>query len=127
MKIDVSSIQNAYTEVHGLYTGLLNKGISAVLVSVKKDKPGHVKQLHASPRQEAGLDRIRFFIYVDHLVPADDVATVIWHFANNIDPKRDVMLSEHNAQGVSQAGIDGTRKTRALDQFQTLAQYHCHE
>ena len=118
VKIDVSSIQNAYTEVHGLYTGLLNRGISAVLVSVKKDKPGHVKQLHASLRQEAGLDRIRFFIYVDHLVPADDVATVIWHFANNIDPKRDVMLSEHNAQGVSQAGIDGTRKTRALDQFQ---------
>lgn len=117
IKVDMDSIRVAHPDIAAINTSLLQKDISAVFISVRKDKPGHIRALHEELISTDGLDKVKFFIYVDHKVPADDVAVSTWHFANNIDPKRDVFLSAHNEHGVSQVGIDGTRKTLKLDNF----------
>ncbi len=53
-------------------------------------------------------------MYVEHTVIAADIADVLWRFCNNLDPKRD-----HFYGGATKniLGLDGTRKTKKLDNF----------
>jgi 4-hydroxy-3-polyprenylbenzoate decarboxylase len=115
--ISEESILASYPEISGINLSLLDKGISAIFIGVKKNKSGHIRMLHHQLMQEQGFDKVKFFIYVDHTVPVDQIGVCIWHFANNIDPKRDVFLYPHNQAGISQAAIDGTRKTKKWDGF----------
>jgi len=61
-------------------------------------------------------------LYVEHTVDANDLPVALWRFCNNLDPKRDSILS----QGTSFAdatksracmGFDGTNKTKEFDNF----------
>ena len=117
ISIDTDATQSLFPEINAINTALLKQEISAVLISVKKDRKQHIRQLHEDIITRPGFNQVRFFVYVDHKVPVDDVGVCIWHFTNNIDPKRDVFLSPHNELGISQAGIDGTRKTLKFDNF----------
>lgn len=106
-----------YPEIHSLNTQLLKSNISIVLVALEKNRIGHVRDLAEKLFSEPDLEKVKFIVFVDHLVDADDVATVTWHAANNIDPKRDIFILPHNTLGVSHAAIDGTRKTKRFDNF----------
>jgi 4-hydroxy-3-polyprenylbenzoate decarboxylase len=60
-------------------------------------------------------------LYVEHTVDAKDLTTALWRFCNNLDPKRDQYLfkqiiTESNKYNAC-IGLDGTRKTRELDNF----------
>ena len=61
---------------------------------------------------------MKFIIYVDDVVELSDFGVVTWNTANNIDPRRDMILSPAGKYGISHCGIDGTRKTKKLDNFQ---------
>ena len=72
-------------------------------------------------------------LYVEHTVDADDLPTALWRFCNNLDPKRDHIISRqlivNNPQTTTDSslithnsytaciGFDGTRKTKELDDF----------
>lgn len=59
-------------------------------------------------------------LYVEHTVDANDLATALWRFCNNLDPKRDnitYQLTTDNGQVLACIGFDGTRKTKELDNF----------
>jgi 4-hydroxy-3-polyprenylbenzoate decarboxylase len=62
-------------------------------------------------------------LYIEHTVDANDLSTALWRFCNNLDPKRDNILEHKPAQNESDRnftclGLDGTRKTKDLDNFQ---------
>ena len=62
-------------------------------------------------------------LYVEHTVNANDLASALWRFCNNTDPKRDNILAQRpsiTAKGkyFSCMGFDGTIKTKELDNFQ---------
>jgi 4-hydroxy-3-polyprenylbenzoate decarboxylase len=61
-------------------------------------------------------------LYVEHTVDANDLPTALWRFCNNLDPKRDHTLYQRPsftdpAKYMACMGFDGTRKTRAFDDF----------
>jgi 4-hydroxy-3-polyprenylbenzoate decarboxylase len=62
-------------------------------------------------------------LYVEHTVDPNDLPTALWRFCNNLDPKRDHLLVQRASSRDEQKtfaciGLDGTRKTRELDNFQ---------
>jgi len=116
--IDIAAIQSKYTEVTGINVALLNQGFSVIAIGVKKNTKGQIAALHHNLVLEEGINKVKFIIYVDHVVELSDFGVVTWNTANNIDPKRDMFLSPKGKYGVSHCGIDGTRKTKKYDDFQ---------
>jgi 4-hydroxy-3-polyprenylbenzoate decarboxylase len=58
-------------------------------------------------------------LYVEHTVDPLDLPTALWRFCNNLDPKRDQHLYRHDDYSFTGClGLDGTRKTKELDNFQ---------
>ena len=62
-------------------------------------------------------------LYVEHTVDATDLPVALWRFCNNLDPRRDHILTERPSNTDPQKkfaclGLDGTRKTKELDNFQ---------
>lgn len=110
-------IYEQYPEISFINDALLEKNISVVAVAVKKNRPNHIQELNKSLFNEPDFATIKFIIYVDEITNAKDISVVIWNFANNIDPKRDVFILPRNVEGVSHCGIDGTRKTKKFDNF----------
>ncbi len=99
-----------FEEIKTINDSLLAIDIPCLIVSVKKNKPGHIKQLHESMARQ--IRGIKLVLYVEHTVDANDLTVALWRFCNNVDPRRDNIL-------VNQCmGLDGTIKTKEHDNFQ---------
>ena len=62
-------------------------------------------------------------LYVEHTVDAADLPVALWRFCNNLDPRRDHILTKRPScidarKKFACLGLDGTRKTKELDNFQ---------
>ena len=111
----VSSLLSAYPEIAGINEKLAKEwDIPVLFISVKKSRPGHVTSLHDQLCLEPGVSDIKMIIYVEHTVIVDDIADVLWRFCNNLDPKRDHFYGGNQKNIL---GLDGTRKTKKLDNF----------
>lgn len=112
-------LESVFPEIKSVNTALLKKQIPCLIVSVEKNRPGHIKELHEQLCNLKELKGIKMVLYVEHTVDANDLATALWRFCNNLDPKRDFHLYK-SAQIPYTAcmGLDGTRKTKAFDNFQ---------
>ncbi|WP_276133369.1 menaquinone biosynthesis decarboxylase [Polluticoccus soli] len=110
-----AALQQQFPEIKGINDKLAaNWEIPVLFVSVEKDRPGHVEELHRNLAALPELLGIKMILYVEHTVNADDIADALWRFCNNLDPKRD-----HFYGGARKniLGLDGTRKTKAFDGF----------
>jgi 4-hydroxy-3-polyprenylbenzoate decarboxylase len=100
-------------------TNLIELGIPCILVAVEKNKPGHIREIHHSIASLSLMSSIKMVLYVEHTVDPIDLATSLWRFCNNLDPKRDSFLYKTIGFPYSACmGLDGTRKTKELDNFQ---------
>ncbi len=118
LNLDVPKIKALYPEISSLNISLLKQGISVVFIAVEKNKKNHIKELNQQLFEMPDFSAIKFAIYVEHTVDANDIADAIWRFANNIDPKRDSFIIEApNENEISHIGFDGTRKTKEFDNF----------
>ena len=104
------NIFNTFSEVVKINDGLLKKDIPCVIISVKKNRVGHVKELHENITRL--ITGVKMILYVEDSVDANDLPVALWRFCNNVDPRRDNILSNHCM------GFDGTLKTKELDNFQ---------
>jgi 4-hydroxy-3-polyprenylbenzoate decarboxylase len=116
--IDTPALQQKFPEISGINTQLLKEGFSVIAVGVKKTLPAQIETLHKQLVLEEGVNQVKFIIYVNDVVELSDFGVVTWNTANNIDPRRDMILSPAGKYGISHCGIDGTRKTKKLDNFQ---------
>jgi 4-hydroxy-3-polyprenylbenzoate decarboxylase len=94
--------------------------LPVLFVATKKDRPGHVRELHNALCAMPGIEGIKIILYVEYTVNADDIADVLWRFCNNLDPRRDNFFNPTPIQNGSLQpvlGLDGTRKTKKLDNF----------
>ncbi len=110
-------------EIRHFNTSLLAKDIPVVMVSVEKKRKGQVRELHERIGSEAALEGVKLVLYVEHTVDANDLTVALWRFCNNLDPKRDMTLVQRPSerqpdQMVAIMGLDGTIKTKELDNFQ---------
>ena len=112
------NILSGFTEIKAVNSSLLKKGISCLIVSVEKNRPGHIGELHQEICRLSEFNGIKMILYVEHTVDAGDLPTALWRFCNNLDPKRDYHLYKSGSYPYSACmGLDGTRKTKELDNF----------
>jgi 4-hydroxy-3-polyprenylbenzoate decarboxylase len=108
-------IMSAFPEIRNLNDKLAREwDLPVLFIAVEKNKPGHIEELHQSIAAQPGMDGIKMICYVEHTIYTDDVADTLWRFCNNLDPKRDHFYARG---GNKILGLDGTRKTKALDGF----------
>jgi 4-hydroxy-3-polyprenylbenzoate decarboxylase len=116
-------LRSQFSEVVHVNTNLLSIDIPCLIVSVKKERKGHVKELHDKLAELPELEGVKMILYVEDTVDANDLSVALWRFCNNLDPKRDSFLftKESTKQSGKQfhcLGLDGTIKTKELDGFQ---------
>jgi 4-hydroxy-3-polyprenylbenzoate decarboxylase len=118
----IQKLLSGYEEIRGHNLRLLQKGIPCILLSVQKNRTGHIRELHASLAAASAMEGIKMILYVEHTVDPGDLTSALWRFCNNLDPKRDQVLyqgasAREKGKMFSCLGLDGTRKTRELDNF----------
>ncbi|MBS1607766.1 MAG: menaquinone biosynthesis decarboxylase [Bacteroidetes bacterium] len=121
--VSENSIRNRFPEIKAINSSLLQKDIPCLIVSVKKNRKGHIKELHEKLCRLSETSSLKMILYVEHTVDAHDLPIALWRFCNNLDPKRDYILSKNeniNGSGKYNAciGFDGTIKTREFDNFE---------
>lgn len=103
-------LMQQHPEIRAINDSLLSMDISCLMISVKKNRQGHVKQLHENIARS--ISGIKMILYVEDTVDAHDLPVALWRFCNNVDPRRDNIL-------INQCmGLDGTIKTKEYDNFQ---------
>jgi 4-hydroxy-3-polyprenylbenzoate decarboxylase len=123
----VEHLKNSFTEIKSANDSLFAKEIPCLIISVEKNRKGHIKELHEQICAMKETEGVKMILYVEHSVDANDLPTALWRFCNNLDPKRDHILY-HRATSIQHAesgirnfacmGFDGTRKTKEFDDFQ---------
>ena len=113
--LNKEAIQELFSEVKDINDSLLSLGISAVFISVEKNKKYHIEELNKKLFALQEFSTVQFILYLEHTVDIKDIADAIWRFSNNIDPKRDhYPIRMENGEHM---GLDGTRKTKEFDDF----------
>jgi 4-hydroxy-3-polyprenylbenzoate decarboxylase len=95
---------------------------NAVIVSIKKQYPGHGKKIIHGLWGMGQMMFSKLIIVVDEDVNVQDLSTTAWKVLNNVDWRRDVIISEGPVDELDHAssmprfggkmGIDATRKSR---------------
>lgn len=112
-------LQQEFPDIRKANLSLLDKSISCIILSVEKNRKGHIRSLHQELYSNGWLKGIKLVLYVEHTVDAHDLPTALWRFCNNLDPKRDSVLAQDDDDPAIMAcmGFDGTRKTAEFDNF----------
>lgn len=116
--VETARLPDTFDEIIQVNDSLVKKDIPCLFISVEKTRRGHIKELHEKIMSTGFIAGIKMILYVDHTIDVNDLPVALWRFCNNLDPKRDYHLSGSNV-GAKQncIGFDGTRKTKALDDF----------
>jgi 4-hydroxy-3-polyprenylbenzoate decarboxylase len=112
-----------FPEIKKINSSLMQKEIPVLIISVEKNRKGHIRELHQQICELMEVEGIKLILYVEHSVDAGDLAVALWRFCNNLDPKRDHLLVKRPSHKFPEKifacmGLDGTRKTKELDNFQ---------
>ena len=122
-ELSEASLKSKFSEIKAVNTSLLKKEIPCLIISVKKNRKGHIKELHEQICELEEMEGIKIILYVEHTVDANDLPIALWRFCNNLDPKRDhILYKVRNPKPETRnyfacMGFDGTRKTKELDDF----------
>jgi 4-hydroxy-3-polyprenylbenzoate decarboxylase len=115
-------LKGKFPEITAANIALLRQQIPCLIVSVRKDRKGHVRQLHQSLTDLPEMEGVKMILYVENTVDAHDIAIALWRFCNNLDPKRDSIPAQRpstldSSKTYACMGLDGTRKTKEHDNF----------
>jgi 4-hydroxy-3-polyprenylbenzoate decarboxylase len=134
-QLAIDELKSKFSEIKEINSSLLQKEIPCLIISVQKNRKGHIRELHQQLCELKEIAGVKMILYVEHTVDANDLPTALWRFCNNLDPKRDSHLCKTPAnprlndsvgqeltnKQISQytacIGFDGTRKTKEFDDF----------
>jgi len=113
----ISYLPSLISDLQSVNDLLVKEGIGILILSFKKNQPGHARKI-AGELMESGLpSQIRFVVLVDNDVDPFDLPMVVWLGANNIDPLRDCFFLMKEGERQNMLFIDATRKSYELDHF----------
>jgi 4-hydroxy-3-polyprenylbenzoate decarboxylase len=117
--IDKTNLRKAYPEIDRIEDTWLDKGVSLVIISLKKLRPGHIREISRNGVLRHWIQNIKFILFLDEGIDITKPAVVTWICTNNLDPLRDCFFIDNEDQ-TSYPGLfmDGTRKTKELDNFE---------
>ena len=107
-KLNADVLKNMFPEIYEVNTSLLKKEIPCLIISVEKNRKGHIRELHEQICRLLEIEGIKMILYVEHTVAANDLPTALWRFCNNLDPKRDHLLYKAFASAKVAADGQGT-------------------
>ena len=115
IKIIVPEISDIELPMEGVFH-------NCALVSIDKKYPGQAKKVISALWGLGQMSSTKFIAVFDNDIDLRDYSTVVWKLLNNVDPKRDILISEgpldaldHSARFPDfggKMGIDATRKTK---------------
>jgi 4-hydroxy-3-polyprenylbenzoate decarboxylase len=111
-KINTVALHEGFPGIKAINDSLVAKNISCIIISVEKNRRGHIRELHQQIAT-GNYGYVKMILYVEHTVDPNDLAVALWRFCNNLDPKRDHIIAGEPAI----IGFDGTRKTKEHDNF----------
>jgi len=126
---DIEKVLKSFDEIKTVNTSLLRKDIPCLIISVQKNRKGHIRELHSRICEQDEIKEIKLILYVEHTVDANDLPVALWRFCNNLDPKRDQIIYKAQDLSIPDSelrnpdsytacmGFDGTRKTKEFDDF----------
>ena len=119
---ELEAATKQFPEIKSVNISLLEKEIPCIIISVEKNRKGHIKELHDALCKMEWIGGIKMILYVEHTVDANDLTTSLWRFCNNLDPRRDhFIIKKPSLQDPSKdnacIGFDGTIKTKEFDDF----------
>ena len=122
-RLSAAALMERWPEITSVNLSLPAQQIPCVILAVKKDRYGHIRELHEALCDRTEMEGIKMILYVEHTVDAGDLSVALWRFCNNLDPRRDHLLVRKKSrtdpqQEIACLGLDGTRKTKELDNFQ---------
>ncbi|MFL5773394.1 MAG: menaquinone biosynthesis decarboxylase [Flavisolibacter sp.] len=111
-----------FPEITSVNFSLLEKQIPVLMVSVRKNRKNHIRELHEQICNLKETEALKMIVYVEHTVDANDLTVALWRACNNLDPKRDHTLVQRISHSDSSKtfacmGLDGTIKTKEYDNF----------
>lgn len=119
-RIFLPLIKTTFPEVRDMHLPIEACFHNLVIVSLKKQYPGHAKKIMHSFWGMGQLMFSKCIIVVDEDVDVQNLGEVTWRVATHIDPKRDIIFAEgpldaldHSADAFaygSKMGIDATTK-----------------
>jgi 4-hydroxy-3-polyprenylbenzoate decarboxylase len=119
--LDTAAIMQQFPEIKGINAKLLQQDISCILVAVEKNRPFHIRELNEQLYTLPAVAGVKMILYVEHTVDVNDLASALWRFCNNLDPKRDsFVVRQPTSEGkyLGGIGMDGTLKNKVLDNFE---------
>ena len=117
--VDASAITALFPDVSAVNVSLLNLQIPCLIISVRKSRRNHVRELHRELCSKQLIGGVKMVLYLEHTVDPNDLTVALWRFCNNLDPKRDneLFIADIPGQKLACIGLDGTRKTKEFDDF----------
>lgn len=116
--LEIAKLKIEIPEIVSINASLLDKGISVVVIGIDKETGSRTSQLVTKLLRYEAFQKIKFVVFVDSGLPAENLYAVLWYVTGNIDPKRDCRIIEaENALEVNHMIVDGTRKTAVSDSF----------
>src|SRR5690606_2131385 len=117
---DSQLIMSKFEDVKAVNSSLLQSAIPCLIIAVEKNRKGHIRALHEQIALLPEVAGIKMILYVEHTVDPHDLTTALWRFCNNLDPRRDSILtrqeiSHEPGKYTACIGLDGTRKTKEWD------------
>ncbi len=114
MRLMLPEIVDVHMPAEGVFHNL-------VLVSIRKEYPGHVQKTVSGMWGLGLMSLARAIAVFDHDVNIHDPSEIVWRLSNNVDPRRDIFfadgpiddldVSSPTARVGSKIGIDATRKS----------------
>jgi 4-hydroxy-3-polyprenylbenzoate decarboxylase len=116
--IDKTNLLKAHPEIDQIYDAWMDKGISLVVISLKKMHSGHIRELARNAVLCYYIKNIKFILFLDEGIDITKPALVTWICTNNTDPLRDCFFIDYkDSSRYPGLFMDGTRKTKELDNF----------
>ena len=117
--VDKTALQKEFPEVAAINDLLLSNEISLLILSIRKSRENHIREICRIAMQQGYILGIKFIVVMDRDVDVFHPGTVAWICSNNIDPIRDCFfVHDLNGDPFPCIFIDGTRKTEKFDHFQ---------
>jgi 4-hydroxy-3-polyprenylbenzoate decarboxylase len=115
MKMVVPEIADVDLPMEGVFH-------NCALVSINKEYPGQAKKVINALWGLGQMASTKYIAVFDSDIDLRDYSTVVWKLLNNVDPKRDILISEGPLDALDHSapyrdfggkmGIDATRKSK---------------
>ncbi|MCX6281097.1 MAG: menaquinone biosynthesis decarboxylase [Bacteroidetes bacterium] len=116
--VDEKGLMKAIPAITSANTDLIQEGISALILAVKKTQPAEIRAIAKQIIESGYIRDMRFILFADHLLQIHNLSALCWVAANNLDPMRDCFYIEQaDGRKFPILFADATMKTAGLDRF----------